>query len=114
MALETKRALKPPPRIPVRMLKTGDEKTDRAVRALVSATEKSRADQHAKGKAVTVTISGAPADKTFSHGLGYKPKTFRRDSNTGRHLTYTVVSADSRSATLNFSSGTGTVVLWVY
>ncbi len=114
MALETKRALRPPPRVPVRMLKTGDENTDRAVRALVSATEKSRQDQHAKGKDVTLTIAGAPANKTFSHGLGYAPKNFRPNSYTNRHVTFTVVSADSRSATLAFSSGTGTINLRVY
>lgn len=111
---DTKRALKPPPRIPVKLLKTGDEKVDRVVRSLVAATEKARADQHAKGKNVSVTVSGPPAEKTFTHALGYKPSHFVDHGCSGRKLTFTRVSSDSRQATLLFSSGTGTIALWVY
>ncbi len=94
------------------MFRTGDENVDRVVRQVVRSTDKARADQHAKGKNVTVSTSGAGGDKTVSHGLGYKPTQFPQQSQSGvSKVSYSLVSADSRRATFNFTSGTAEVVI---
>ena len=99
------------------MIRTGDVNVDRAIRAVVKATDKARADQHAKGKRLTVSTSGAGGDQIVNHGLGYKPdhvvKTASRGS-TGLQPNFHVGDRDSRRVTLTFTSGTASLDLWIY
>jgi hypothetical protein len=123
MGRPTKRALKPPPRIPVAQIRTGDVNTDRAVRSLVRATEKARQDQLAKGKKVSVRIRKEPGDDlnvTVAHGLGYKPAAVRLDASRGANdfNVFRTGALDSRRATIVVNDPAATVSasldLWIY
>lgn len=111
MAFESKRNLRPPPRVPLRKVHGVDYQTQQLQKHVDEATKTARANPQAQGREVSVTATGA-GEVTVSHGLGRKPKGYNVSNRTAACDDF-LVSSTSRSMTLNISAA-ATLTLWVY
>lgn len=111
MAFETKRALAPVPRVPLRKVNGVDYATQKVQRAVDEATRPAREHQQTKGRRVTVTSTGA-GEVVVSHGLGRKPIGYTVEKRSAACDDFQV-SATTRQMTLNISAA-ATLTLWVY
>jgi len=111
MAFESKRNLRPPPRVPLRTVQGVDYPTQKIQQAVVEATKPARDYQPTKGRRITVTATAA-GPVTVSHGLGRKPLGYqveKRSASCTDHLT----GATTREMTLDISAA-AELTVWVY
>lgn len=111
--MTTRRALAPPPKVPLPRLSGQDYPLQRVQKFVEQATEKARKDQHAKGNHVQLKVAAAGL-VTVAHKLGRKPNNMTVTDRQGGAVAVVRESWNSRTAQLSVSGGPATLDLWFY
>lgn len=109
---QSKRVLKPPPRVPLQKIQGVGYELTHIQNATAKATEKARNYQPTKGRRLTVTVANAPKDVPIFHGLGRKPQGYTIEKRSAPCDDY-FVRSNSRYMIINVSAD-AELTVWVY